>query len=158
MQIWDINQIIIVGVFTQQKNYLSELHFFLLSALCPQPYSCLTSRPVLLSMSFTLADKTLSWKIDGSASEWPQRQTSVQAQRQTMRCEREKRGGKLGISRDLVLSNRKSGQPKDRRKAYFSLLLSYCSLCHSAGLLLMLTRHVAAERRSCLKIKRWIDS
>lgn len=35
----------------------------------------------------------------------------------------EKQGGKPGINGDLVLSNRKSGEPKDRQKGYFSLFL-----------------------------------
>lgn len=34
-----------------------------------------------------------------------------------------KQGGKPGINRDLVLSNRKSGEPKDRQHGYFSVFL-----------------------------------
>lgn len=110
--------------------------YFMLVSPCPQ-FRFLSTFPLPLHVFFSSSVSCpvrvafWSWKTSlHTSSHWPRVWMWAQPDKQReffffflKETETGKQGGKPGINRDLVLSNRKSGEPKDRQCGYFSLFL-----------------------------------
>lgn len=122
-------------------HYSQSLTFyFMLVSPFPQ-FRCLSTSSVSLPFLYSSPPSSIQWLCTlpsasnktfvHASNQWPTVWTWAKPEKQKDQIKKKKKsetetakqGGKSCINRDLVLSNRKSGEPKDRQSGYFSLFL-----------------------------------